>query len=71
MHSTLTLQLPPSTVLHVTLEQFQAIAAANPDLRLERTATGELIVNPPAGSESGKRNFSLTTQLGIWVEAHP
>ncbi|MBD2672268.1 Uma2 family endonuclease [Arthrospira platensis FACHB-439] len=71
MHSTLSLQLPPSTLLHVTLEQFQALAAANPDLRLERTATGELIVNPPAGSESGKRNFSLTTQLGIWVEAHP
>ncbi|MDT9185973.1 MAG: Uma2 family endonuclease, partial [Limnospira sp. PMC 289.06] len=36
MHSTLTLRLPPSTLLHVTLEQFQAIAAANPDLRLER-----------------------------------
>ncbi|WP_434222958.1 Uma2 family endonuclease [Limnospira platensis CENA597] len=60
-----------STLLHVSQEQFQAIAAANPDLRLERTATGELLVTPPTGSESGKRNFSLTTQLGIWVEANP
>ncbi|MBD2573163.1 Uma2 family endonuclease, partial [Arthrospira platensis FACHB-971] len=42
-----------STLLHVSQEQFQAIAAANPDLRLERTATGELLVTPPTGSESG------------------
>jgi Uma2 family endonuclease len=70
MHSTLTLELPPSTLLHVTQEQFQALAAANPDLRLERTAAGELIVNPPAGSESSQKNSRLTTQLGTWDEAH-
>ena len=33
----------------VTHEQFQQIAAVNRDLRLERTATGELIVMPPTG----------------------
>ncbi|WP_017658943.1 Uma2 family endonuclease [Baaleninema simplex] len=71
MHSTLTLELPISTVLQVTQEQFEALAAANRDLRLERTAKGELIVMPPAGGESGRRNFSLTAQLGIWVETHP
>ncbi|OAB63454.1 hypothetical protein AY599_17250 [Leptolyngbya valderiana BDU 20041] len=70
MHSTLTLELPTSTVLQVTPEQFEALAAANRDLRLERTAKGELIVMPPAGGESSQRNFSLTAQLGIWVEAH-
>ncbi|KDR58053.1 Uma2 family endonuclease [Limnospira platensis] len=70
MHSTLTLRLPPSTLLHVTLEQFQAIAAANPDLRLERTATGELLVTPPTGSESGKRNSRIIGQLDRWDEAH-
>jgi Uma2 family endonuclease len=26
---------------------------------------------PPTGGVSGRRNFSLTTQLGIWVERHP
>ncbi len=67
---TLTLELPISTVLHVTPEQFEELAAANPDLRLERTAQGELIVNPPTGGESGQRNFSFTTQLGIWFEAN-
>jgi Uma2 family endonuclease len=70
MHSTLTLELPTSTVLQVTPEQFEALAAANRDLRLERTAKGELMVMPPAGAESSQRNFSLTAQLGIWVETH-
>lgn len=60
----------PETPLTVTPEQFLAIAVANPDLRLERTENGELIVNPPTGSESGKRNFSIVGQLFRWCEAH-
>ncbi len=71
MNSTLTLELPTSTILHVTPEQFESLAAANRDLRLERTSLGELVVNPPTGGESSQRNFSLTTQLGIWLEANP
>ena len=31
----------------VTEEQFQMLATANRDLRLERTANGELIIMPP------------------------
>ena len=71
MESTLSLELPTSTILHVTLEQFCAIAAANRDLRLERTCVGELIVNPPTGGESGQRNFSIIGQLANWLEANP
>ncbi len=79
MDSTLTLELPTSTILHVTPEQFEAIhlkvryaiASANRDLRLERTCVGELIVNPPTGGESSQRNLSITTQLGICLEANP
>ncbi|PZD71107.1 hypothetical protein C1752_08310 [Acaryochloris thomasi RCC1774] len=52
--------------LRVTDEQFSDFVVANPDLRLERTATGELIVMPPTGSESGNYNFELNTDLGIW-----
>ena len=50
----------------VTHEQFQQIAAVNPDLRLERTATGELIVMPPTGSETGNRNLDIEGQLWLW-----
>ncbi|HBE16486.1 MAG TPA: hypothetical protein DEG17_15450 [Cyanobacteria bacterium UBA11149] len=62
--------LPNSIRLQVTPAQFEALAIANRDLRLERKATGELIVNPPTGWETGKRNFSLTGQLFRWYEAH-
>ena len=67
---TLSLELLGELVLHVTQEQFESLAAANRDLRLERTAEGELIVNPPTGGESGKRNLSISTQLGNWFETH-
>ncbi|NEO98079.1 MAG: Uma2 family endonuclease [Symploca sp. SIO2E9] len=65
---TLSLELPREIALQVTQKQFEALSAANRDLRLERTAEGELIVNPPTGGESGKRNFSLTGQLARWCE---
>jgi Uma2 family endonuclease len=68
MPSTLSLELPTSTILHVTPEQFEELAAANPDLRLERTAQGELIVNPPTGGESGYRNVKISYFLVKWVE---
>ncbi|MEZ2301964.1 MAG: Uma2 family endonuclease [Microcoleus sp.] len=50
----------------VTDEQFQQIAAVNRDLRLERTATGELIVMAPTGSETGNRNLDISGQLWLW-----
>ncbi len=66
----LRLQLPQELTLHVTLEQFAILAAANRELRLERTATGELIVNPPTGGNTGHRNLSITGQLSVWFEAN-
>lgn len=53
-------------IFKVTHEQFQQIAAVNRDLRLERSATGELIVMPPTGSETGNRNLDIEEQLGLW-----
>jgi Uma2 family endonuclease len=67
---TISIALPWAIALYVTQEQFEVLAAANRDLRLERTAEGELIVNPPTGGESGKRNLSISTQLGNWFEAN-
>lgn len=54
----------------VSHEQFRAIAQANRDLRLELSAQGELIVMPPAGSSTGRRNLSLSGQLSKWVDQH-
>jgi Uma2 family endonuclease len=63
---TLSLELPRSLKLYVTPEQFEALAASNRELRLERTAQGELIVNPPTGWETGKRNSSISGELYLW-----
>lgn len=52
----------------VTQEQFKEIAAANRELRLEKTATGEIIVMPPTGGSTGRRNFNLAGQLFVWNE---
>jgi Uma2 family endonuclease len=68
--STLTLSLPAEVYLQVTPEQFAELARANSELRLERNATGELIVSPPTGWETGDRNFKLIVQLGNWCEQH-
>lgn len=68
---TLTFELPRDLSLHVSQEEFAAIAAANRDLRLERTAHGQLIVHPPTGSESSRRNIRITAQLWVWAEANP
>jgi Uma2 family endonuclease len=65
---TLSLELPRAIALHVTQEQFEILAAANRDLRLERTAAGELIVNPPTGGETGYCNIKISYFLVKWVE---
>lgn len=47
-----TLKLAP--VIQLNDEQFYRLCAANPDLKLELTASGELIVNPPTGGDTGE-----------------
>ncbi len=54
------------TVLHADHEQFERLCQLNPDLRLELTSTGELIIMAPVGLESSKRNGDLTAQVIIW-----
>jgi Uma2 family endonuclease len=57
-----------NTTLNVTPEQFDKLCIDNPDLRLELTSTGELIVMPPAFPISGKHNLSLASQVYAWNE---
>ncbi|MBW4486956.1 MAG: Uma2 family endonuclease [Trichocoleus desertorum ATA4-8-CV12] len=60
------LKLNLSPILELTDEQFAQLCQANRDLRLERTATGELIIMPPAGGKTGRRNLNFSYQLGAW-----
>jgi Uma2 family endonuclease len=52
----------------VTPEQFEELCRKYRKLRLELTSTGELIVMPPTGSQTGRRNAHLTYQLTAWTE---
>jgi Uma2 family endonuclease len=63
----LILNLHPA--VKMTDEQFFQLCLNNRDLRLERTAIGELIIMPPTGWESGNRNSKLTQRLGNWTDA--
>src|SRR6476469_6831385 len=51
---------------HLTDEQFFQLCQNNRDYQFERTASGELIIMPPTGSETSKRNMDLSYQLRAW-----
>jgi len=63
-----TITLPPTLELMIELtdEQFFQLCQNNRDLRFERTASGELIIMPPTGSDTGRRNVKITFQLEAW-----
>jgi Uma2 family endonuclease len=50
----------------MTDDEFLEFCQANRDLRIERTAEGEIIVMPPTGGETGNRNSELNFQLVGW-----
>ncbi|WP_066426022.1 Uma2 family endonuclease [Anabaena sp. 4-3] len=61
--SPLTLKLD---TVHLTDEQFYQLCQNNREFQFERTSTGELIIMPPVGGESGNREADLIIDLGIW-----
>ncbi|MEG4918215.1 MULTISPECIES: Uma2 family endonuclease [unclassified Microcoleus] len=62
--TTLTLNLNP--IIKLTDEQFFQLCQENENIRLERTAKGELIIMSPAGGETSSSNAGLTAQIWIW-----
>jgi Uma2 family endonuclease len=62
--------IPPDLIgltQRLTPEQFERLCQEYSELRLELTSTGELIVMPGTGFETGVRNANLTIQLGTWA----
>lgn len=53
-------------LVHVSEAAFYDLCHTNPDLRLERTTQGQLIVMVPTGGETGDRNDEISCQLRIW-----
>ncbi|MEC4893543.1 MAG: Uma2 family endonuclease [Oscillatoria sp. PMC 1051.18] len=63
---TTVLNLDPITKL--TIAQFYQLCLANPDLLLERSPTGKLIIVTPLGGESGSREATLIGKVVAWNE---
>ena len=62
----LTVNFP--AIKSMSLEQFYEFCLANRDLRIERTASGDVIIMPPAFSDTGNRNIKIAQQLANWAE---
>ena len=65
---TLPLMLYMHPVIEMTDDQFFEFCQINRDLRIERTAEGDLIIMAPAGGETSWRNSELVTALNIWAK---
>jgi len=58
----------PENEDRLSFQSFLAFCEANPDLRVERTNRGEIIVVPPVGGESDYRCVEVCGQLRGWAK---
>lgn len=58
------------SIVNLTDEQFYQLCRDNPNIKLERTHKGELVVMPPTGWGTGNRNGRLTQQLFNWADTN-
>jgi Uma2 family endonuclease len=58
------------TLSRLSDDEFYEFCQLNRDLRIERTSDGDLIIMPPTGGKTGRRNVSVTTQLEVWSESN-
>ncbi len=61
-----TVRLPPGAV-DWSEEEFFRFCQSNRDLRIERSAEGEIIVMSPAGGYSGFQSLKVASQLDAWA----
>lgn len=54
-------------VVDMTDDELLKFCSINRDLRIERSADGDLIIMAPAGARSGARNAEITSQLVQWA----
>jgi hypothetical protein len=57
LSQTIAVNIPPTLKLTVTDAQFLELTISNPDLQLERNATGELIVSHQREARQGRKTW--------------
>jgi Uma2 family endonuclease len=60
----ITINLNP--IIQLNDEQFYQLCQTNPDVKFERNAQGEIVVMPPTGGETGKRNVEIAADFVLW-----
>jgi Uma2 family endonuclease len=75
MSATLNITVPESVVVHfepsklkMNDEEFFEFCQLNPELRIERTSEGDIIVMAPTGGKTGRQNAKLTVAIGSWAD---
>lgn len=68
LRSSLKIRFRPG--LRLSDEVFWRLCRANPNLRLERSSAGELIIVSPSGADSDRRNLGIAAQLWNWNQAN-
>lgn len=74
MSSTLNITVPESVVVHfepsklrMNDEEYFEFCQLNPELRIERTTEGDIVVMAPTGGKTGRQNARLTAALWNWA----
>lgn len=65
-------ETPARVIFHVdgkmTADRFYDLCQANPDLWMELTREGDIVIMPPAGMESSFQSGYASRQLGNWAD---
>ena len=73
METKVQMEYPPlvrhlDPVIQMDEEQFFQFCRINDELRIERTAKGDLEVMPLTGEGTGYRNVKVVTRLALWAD---
>ena len=60
----ITVNLNP--IIQLSDQQFYQLCRENPEVKFERNAKGEILIMSPTGGGTGKRNFEIGVEFGIW-----
>jgi len=61
--------LPATLSSHpMTDDEFTEFCSEHPDMRIEMTAEGEIVIMPPTHSETSDRNSEIDMQLRTWAK---
>ena len=60
----ITVNLNP--IIQLNENQFYQLCRENPEVKVERNVKGEILIMSPTGGGTGKRNFEIGIEFGIW-----